>query len=126
MRVYRIFGLQFTKRKITKKEMAKLEHITRHADVSEKAIEKYLVEQVKAIGGLCLKYSNAYMVGYPDRLVCLPGGYTAWVELKSKGKKPSTIQRLRMQELAAMGYEVHTADSKTKIDELITKWRDEF
>lgn len=36
--------------------MKKLEAITRHAEVSEKAIEKYLVQEVKAIGGICLKY----------------------------------------------------------------------
>ena len=105
--------------------MKKLEHITRHAEVSEKAIEKYLVEQVKTIGGICLKYSNANMVGYPDRLVCLRGGKVAWVELKSRGKKPTKIQTIRQGELVGMGHEVHTIDNKQSIDELINIWREE-
>lgn len=105
--------------------MKKLENITRHAEVSEKAIEKYLVEQVKAIGGICLKYSNANMVGYPDRVVCLHGGKVVWVELKSKGKKPTKIQAIRQGELVGMGHEVHTIDNKAAIDELINIWRAE-
>lgn len=105
--------------------MKKLENITRHAEVSEKAIEKYLVEQVKAIGGICLKYSNANMVGYPDRVVCLHGGKVVWVELKSRGKKPTKIQTIRQSELVGMGHEVHIIDNKKAIDELINIWRAE-
>ena len=99
--------------------MKKLEAITRHAEVSEKAIEKYLVQEVKAIGGICLKYSNANMVGYPDRVVCLHGGKVVWVELKSK------IQTIRQNELVSMGHEVYTIDNKQTIDELIKVWRAE-
>ncbi len=105
--------------------MKKLENITRHSEVSEKAIEKYLVEQVKAIGGICLKYSNANMVGYPDRVVCLHGGRTVWVELKSKGKRPTKVQVIRQGELVSLGHEVHTIDNKRSIDELISIWRNE-
>ena len=103
--------------------MKKLEHITKHAEVSEKAIEKYLVDAVKSIGGICLKYQNANMVGYPDRVICLHGGKTVWVELKSKGKKPTKIQTIRQSELVSLGHEVHVIDSKPKVDELISIWR---
>lgn len=103
-----------------------IETITRHAEVSEKAIEKYLVEQVKAIGGICLKYTNANMVGYPDRVICLPHGKTVWVELKSKGKKPTKIQSIRHQELISIGHEVHVIDNKPRIDELIRIWKNEI
>lgn len=108
---------------VTLRIMKKLEHITRHAEVSEKAIEKYLVEQVKTIGGICLKYSNANMVGFPDRVVCLHDGKVAWVELKSRGKKPTKIQTIRQSELVSMGHEVHTIDNKPDIDKLINDWR---
>ena len=105
--------------------MKKLENITRHSEVSEKAIEKYLVESVRGIGGICLQYSNANRVGYPDRVVCLRGGKTVWVELKSRGKKPTRMQALRQGELASLGHEVHTIDNKQGIDELISIWRKE-
>lgn len=97
----------------------KLENIVRHADVSEKAIESYLVRKVKDLGGVCLKYSNPGVVGYPDRVVLLPGGFTVWVELKSKGKQPEKIQQLRIDQLRAMGHNVAVVDSKDQVDTLL-------
>ncbi len=111
---------------VSKNRMNNIDNITRHSEVSEKAIEKYLAESVKTLGGICLKYSNANMVGYPDRLVCLPEGKTAWVELKSKGKKPTKIQVLRHEELTRLGHEVHVVDNKAAVDELINKWRNDI
>ena len=96
-----------------------IENIIHHADVSEKAIERYLVEQARQNGLLCLKYSNPNMVGYPDRLLVLPGGGVVWVELKSKGKKPTKIQLARIDELKSIGHSVYVIDSKADIDELI-------
>lgn len=96
-----------------------IENLTHHADVSEKAIERHLVEQAKQNGLLCLKYSNPNMVGYPDRLLVLPGGDVVWVELKSKGRKPTKIQQIRIAELIGMGHLVKVIDNKADIDELI-------
>lgn len=96
-----------------------IENLTHHADVSEKSIERYLVEQAKQNGLLCLKYSNPNMVGYPDRLLVLPGGGVVWVELKSKGRKPTKIQQIRMSELTGMGHLVEVIDNKADIDKLI-------
>jgi hypothetical protein len=96
-----------------------IENLTHHADVSEKAIERYLVEQAKQNGLLCLKYSNPNMVGYPDRLLVLPGGGVVWAELKSKGRKPTKIQQIRIAELIGMGHLVKVIDNKADIDELI-------
>ncbi len=101
------------------------EALTRHAQESEKAIEHRLVNKVRALGGLCLKFASASMTGYPDRLVCLPGGKAVWVELKSKGKHPTRFQELRHQELREKGFEVYVADSAAAVDELAAKWRAE-
>lgn len=99
--------------------------LTRHAQESEKAIEHRLVNKVRALGGLCLKFASASMTGYPDRLVCLPGGKAVWVELKSKGKHPTRYQELRHQELREKGFEVYVADSAAAVDALAAKWRAE-
>lgn len=96
-----------------------IENITNHAEVSEKMIERYLVEKAKNIGLPCLKYSNPNMVGYPDRLLVLPGGGVVWVELKSRGRKPTKIQQIRIEELTGMGHLVRVIDNKADIDELI-------
>ena len=96
-----------------------IENITHHADVSEKAIERYLVEQAKQNGLPCFKYSNPHMVGSPDRLLVLRGGSVIWVELKSKGRKPTKIQQMRLSELTGMGHLVKVIDNKADIDDLI-------
>ena len=96
--------------------MNKIDNIVNHAEVSEKSIEKYLVETVKNLGGICLKYTDSNMVGYPDRICLLPDGVTIWVELKSKGRKPSGIQRIRFARMEKLGHHVRVIDNKKDID----------
>lgn len=94
-------------------------NIIRHSEVSEKAIETYLNKRTKESGLLCLKYANANVTGYPDRLVCIPGGKVIWVELKSKGKKPTKLQQIRHAELKGIEHSVWVIDSKEQVDNLI-------
>jgi hypothetical protein len=54
-------------------------------------------------------------VGDPDRILLLPGGRAAFVEMKKDGKKPSKIQRVMHAELSAMGFEVWVIRSKTEM-----------
>lgn len=100
--------------------MDKTERLIKHSEVSEKAIERYLVERVRALGGICLKYSNPGEVGYPDRLCIFPNGVTRWVELKSKGEELRAIQVKRIERLLRMDHSVWVCDSKQTIDNLIS------
>ena len=52
----------------------------------EKQIEQKLSLMVKQQGGLALKFVSPSFVGMPDRLVLLPDGIIAFVELKTPGK----------------------------------------
>lgn len=92
-----------------------------HAETSEKAIEQHLRRRMADLGLPCLKYSNPGESGYPDRLVCLPGGRVLWVELKSSGKRPTRMQLLRHDELRRLGHTVLVADSRTAVDGLADK-----
>lgn len=96
-----------------------ISNIVNHAEVSEKMIERYLCEVVAKLGGVCLKYSNPNMVGYPDRLAVMPGGGIFWVELKSKGCKRTRIQEIRCEQLMELGQSVYVADSKDKVNEIV-------
>ncbi len=106
--------------RLTSPEKA-VDNVVRHAEVSEKVIERYLVERAKHLGLPCLKYANANMTGYPDRLIVLPDGKVVWVELKSRGRKPSKIQQLRHAELEAIGHTVLVIDSKGGVDDFINR-----
>jgi len=87
---------------------------------SEKTIETYLRRLCKEHGWLCLK-TRPIENGYPDRLVVMPHGLTAWVELKSTGCKPRLLQQRRMEILKGMDHTVTWADRKVLIDELVSK-----
>ena len=97
----------------------KIADIVNHAEVSEKAIERYLVDEVKKLGGVCLKYSNQNMAGFPDRLILLPGAVTIWIELKSKGKHTTALQDIRLRALNKLGYDTYICDNKEAIDKII-------
>jgi len=102
-----------------------IKNIVEHAEVSEKEIEKYLCKRMKEIGLLCLKYSNPNETGYPDRVIVLPASQCMWVELKSKGRKPSKVQELRIAELQKLKHVVWVIDNKPLVDELteeLKKW----
>lgn len=101
----------------------KIENIVRHAEVSEKSLERYLAKRVKEMGGVALKYSNAGMVGYPDRVCLLPTGITVWVELKSKGEKPKRVQAVRFGQLERIGHHVYVCDCREAIDEMLNNYK---
>ena len=83
----------------------------------EKQIEQYLAKKVKSFGGISLKLTN--LIGIPDRLVLLPNGRCAFVELKAPGESPRNIQLKRMQQLRRLGFKVYVADSYERVDEVI-------
>ena len=97
--------------------------LTRNAEESEKSIESYLRREVEAAGGRCLKYYNAMERGYPDRIVMMKGGILVWVEIKSKGRKPTVLQEARMMELRDLWQNVAVVSSRREVDELIARCR---
>lgn len=97
----------------------KIYTIIHHAKLSEKAIEIFLVEIVNGLGGICLKFSSQGEIGYPDRLVILPNGVTAWFELKSKGKHPTPLQMYRHRQLEKLGQKVYVCDNKDEIVKIL-------
>ena len=98
-----------------------IENIVKHSEVSEKAIEHYLSDCVREAGGVCLKYSNPNMAGYPDRVAIMPDGVTIWVELKSRGKKPSKLQTYRIEMMRQLGHKVYVIDSKNGVDLMLSE-----
>lgn len=90
---------------------------------SEKAIERKLVELVKANGGMCIKLLCDQLTGLPDRLCLFPGHKMAFVELKTTGKKPRRIQIFVHNKLKALGFRVEIIDTiigvKQFIDDII-------
>ena len=94
---------------------------------SEKKIELHLTKEIKKIGGRAYKFLSPGASGVPDRLVCLPGGRTVFVELKSEGQKSTTQQKHRQEELRALGFAVFAdVDTKSKVDAIVRILKDEI
>lgn len=88
---------------------------------SEKALEAELRERCKALGWMCIKLTSQYQRGLPDRLILMPGGRVCFAEIKTTGKKPTTLQRVTHERLRALGYRVEVVDTTERLDNLIVE-----
>ena len=83
----------------------------------EKQIERKLYDEVKKIDGMCLKQTG--MAGIPDRLVLLPDGKCAFVELKAPGEKTRKLQQIRMKQLKKLGFKCFVIDGVEQIKPML-------
>ena len=85
----------------------------------ENAIERRLVTEAVKRGGFAPKFVSPGLAGVPDRLLLFPGGRLAFVEVKAPGKKPRPLQRRRIEQLTALGFQVFVLDRKEQIGEIL-------
>ncbi len=85
----------------------------------EKTIEQKFVAAVKTVGGLALKFTSPGFDGVPDRIVLLPGGKMAFVEVKAPGEKPRPLQLARHRLLRRLGFRVYVLDGESQIGGMI-------
>ena len=90
---------------------------------SEKVLERYLCTEVKKLGGWAVKLLSGLVTGLPDRLILLPGGVVAFVEVKTTGKKASVRQLWVHEKLKDLGFRVEVLDSKEGINNFINSYR---
>ena len=81
----------------------------------EKELEKKLTLEVKKRGGLAVKFVSPGFDGMPDRIVLMPGGIIAFVEVKAPGKRPRLLQIARHKFLRGLGFLVFVLDNEKKI-----------
>ena len=81
----------------------------------EKTIEVKLVQTVRSMGGLAPKFTSPGLDGMPDRIVLLPLGRLAFVEVKAQGKQPRPLQVKRKRQLEALGFSVYCLDDTAQI-----------
>lgn len=85
----------------------------------EKAIEQKLIKAVKAIGGIAPKFTSPGFDGMPDRLVLMPYGRIAFVEVKAPGEKARALQLTRHRLLRGLGFKVYVLDNEEQIGGII-------
>lgn len=88
----------------------------------ESEIESRLRKQVERIGGKAYKFISDGNRGVPDRIVCLPGGRVVFVETKRpKGGKVSKLQKYRIAELKALGFDARMLNTYELVDDFIAE-----
>jgi hypothetical protein len=101
--------------------------------IRERDIERYLVQQVKALGGEVRKVEWIGRRGAPDRLVMLPPmkyhsdapivyhyARSIWIELKAPGVAPEPHQVREHARMRKMGQRVEVVDSFARVDEVLS------
>ena len=91
--------------------------------VNEKTIEHKLAVTVKKHGGIAVKFVSPNYDGMPDRLVLLPDGLCAFVEVKAPNKKPRPLQKVRHKTLKRLGFKVYVLDDAEQIGGIIDEIR---
>lgn len=85
----------------------------------ESSLEKKFRESVERIGGLAPKWVSPGNRGVPDRIVILPDGRTAFVELKAPGRPLQPLQRKWKRTLEQLGHKHFKIDSEDDIERFI-------
>ncbi|MGG5338092.1 hypothetical protein IGJ48_000766 [Enterococcus pernyi] len=88
----------------------------------ENDIEKYMVKQVKKIGGLCYKWVSPGTRGVPDRIVIYQRNIFL-VELKRPGERPRKDQLKTIEKINDQRVPVLVIDTKEKVDAFIVAIR---
>ena len=81
----------------------------------ESTVERHLREEAKKRKGMALQFVSSGMNGVPDRIVLMPDGKMAFVELKAPGKKPRPLQLKRKRMLERLGCPVYVVDNIEQI-----------
>lgn len=85
----------------------------------EKILEEKLIKAVQQNGGVCWNFTSPGTAGVPDRLLLLPGGRIAFVEVKAPGEQPRPLQRSRHRLLRRLGFRVYVLDNLADIEKII-------
>jgi len=81
----------------------------------ESTLEHRLVTETKKRGGIALKFVSPGIDGVPDRLVLLPHGKFAFVEVKAPGRTLRPLQVRRIGQLRELGYLAYCLDHPDQI-----------
>ena len=88
-------------------------------NMTEKQIEAWLGEQVKALGCLYFKFVSPGNVGVPDRIIVLPGGKCIFVELKTAKGRITPLQQHQLNKLKDMGVMARIVRGMKDADDLV-------
>ncbi len=94
--------------------------------MKESYVERRLVEGVKKLGGLCLKFVSPGSPGVPDRLIITATGKVIFAELKTETGRLEKIQKYRIAEMQKRGADVRIVKGMDAVNELLEEIGHDF
>ena len=89
--------------------------------MKESQIERRLVEGVKRLGGMCLKFDSPGTLGVPDRIIITAKGRVIFVELKTETGRLTKIQRYVIGEMQKRGADARVVKGIDEVKELLAE-----
>lgn len=87
----------------------------------EKEVEKFLLREVKKIGGVSFKFISPGNAGVPDRIVMLPNGKVVFVELKTDKGKLTKLQEVQIKKISNLGADARVLRGIEEVKEFINE-----
>lgn len=87
--------------------------------MKESQVERRLVEGVKKLGGMCLKFVSPGSPGVPDRLIITATGRIIFAELKTDVGRLEKIQKYRIGEMQKRGADVRVVKGLDEVKALL-------
>ena len=89
--------------------------------MKESQIERRLVEGVKRLGGMCLKFVSPGTLGVPDRIIITAKGRVIFVELKAETGRLTKIQRYVIGDMQKRGADARVVKGIDEVKELLAE-----
>lgn len=89
--------------------------------MSESSIERYLVNGVKKLNGMCLKFVSPGTSGVPDRIIITADGRIIFAELKTETGRLAKIQRYTIGEMQKRGADVRVIKGLDSVKALLAE-----
>ncbi len=94
--------------------------------MKESEIERWLVSQIKAMGGIADKFVSPGNPGVPDRIIVMPDGRVIFAELKTEIGRLSNIQKWQRERYRRMGVDYRIVKGMKAARELVKELKDEI